>query len=284
MIQVGPQAMTQEEYLLLNELITDELGVSFPEHKREMLESRLRPRLQALRLARFIEYYFLLQAAGDAAEAEKIVLASLVTNNETYFFRETQQFDALFGQALADLKPGAATPGSLRVLIAGCSSGEEAYSLGFVARQHFVSLAGTALTIDAFDIDSGRVAMARSAEYGGGSFRATSPEQLERCFVPAGTARWAVKLLFQSGVRFFRGNILDLATFAAPIAYDVVFCRNVLIYFSEAALHRAVANFAAVLRPGGVLFLGHAESIIGLSPCFASLRLGNGIAYRKVAG
>jgi chemotaxis protein methyltransferase CheR len=318
--------MTQEEYLLLNELITNEMGISFPEHKRELLEARLRPRLHALRLSRYIEYYFLLQAVGranghvagnahganltttanitgnahgagltttanvagnadpaDAAEGgERAILAELVTNNETYFFRETQQFDALFEQALDGLKPGAASPGALRVLIAGCSSGEEAYTLGIVARQNFVRMAGTALTVDAFDIDGGRIAMARRAEYGGGSFRATSGEQLERSFLPAGEGRWSVKPLFRAGTRFQRGNILEGASFAAALPYDVVFCRNVLIYFSEPALHRAVANFAAVLRRGGILFLGHAESIIGLSASFESLRLRNLIAYRKV--
>jgi chemotaxis protein methyltransferase CheR len=284
MTRPGPRAMTQEEYLLLNELIACEMGVEFPAHKREMLEARLRPRLLALRLSRYIEYYLLLQAASalnQDDDAERAVLAELVTNNETYFFRETQQFDALFEQALEDLKPGAATPGALRVLVAGCSSGEEAYSLGIVARQNFVRLAGTDLSVDAFDIDGGRIAMARRAEYGGGSLRATSEEQLTRCFLPAGEGRWTVKPLFRAGLRFARANILDAASFAAAAPYDVVFCRNVLIYFSEPALHRALANFAAVLRRGGILFLGHAESIIGVSASFDSLRLRNLIAYRK---
>ena len=274
-----PAAMTDEEYLLLNELIAGTIGISFPEHKRELLEARLRPRLQALRLPTYLGYYFLLQSGDDG---ERCRLAELVTNNETYFFRETQQFDALFEQALEDLRPGAATPGALRLLLAGCSSGEEGYSLSIVARQNFVRLAGTALSIDAFDVDASRIAAAKSAEYGHSSFRATSPEQLERYFQPAADNRWTVKPFLRGGLRFYRGNILDLGSFAAPIAYDAVFCRNVLIYFSESALRRAVDNFAAVLRPGGVLFLGHSESIIGLSARFESVRLRNLIAYRRV--
>jgi chemotaxis protein methyltransferase CheR len=290
--------MTGDEHLLLNELITAAIGVSFPEHKREMLECRLRPRLQALRLPTYLDYYFLLQA-GSPGEMER--LAELVTNNETYFFRETAPFEALFDQALPDLRPGAASPGALRVLLAGCSSGEEAYTLSIVARQHFVQLAGTALTIDAFDVDRSRVEAARRGEYGRISFRATSAEQLERYFLAATPApapapvpaprptpapapeRWAVRPLLRGGVRFFHGNILDAGSFAAPLAYDAVFCRNVLIYFSEPALHRAVDNFAAVLRHGGLLLLGHSESIIGMSPCFATVRLRNLIAYRRTA-
>ncbi len=291
-----PEAMTQEEYLLLNELISGDIGVAFPEHKRDVLEARLRPHLQALRLRRYLDYYYLLQG-GD--EAERRLLAQLVTNNETYFFRETQQFDVLFEHAFDDLKAGAAVPGGLRLLSAGCSSGEEVYTLSIIARQNFVRLAGTSLTIDAFDVDLTRVETARRGEYAGASFRATSREQLERYFVPVGgngaaaaapeviglpgaIGRYAVKTFFHGGLRFNHGNILELDSFAAPVAYDAVFCRNVFIYFSEPALHRAVANFAAVLRRGGLLFLGHSESIIGLSDRFETVRLRNLIAYRKV--
>ncbi len=294
----APEPMTHEEYLLLNELIAGEIGVAFPEHKREVLEARLRPHLQALRLRRYLDYYYLLQA-GD--EAERRLLAQLVTNNETYFFRETQQFEVLFEHAFDDLKAGAAMPGGLRLLSAGCSSGEEVYTLSIIARQNFVRLAGTSLTIDAFDVDTTRVEAARRGEYSGASFRATTREQLERYFVPVpgdGTAgsgavaqslglpgstnRYAVKTFFHGGLRFNPGNILELDSFATPVAYDAVFCRNVFIYFSEPALHRAVANFAAVLRRGGLLFLGHSESIIGMSERFETVRLHNLIAYRKV--
>jgi chemotaxis protein methyltransferase CheR len=277
-MRAAPAAMTDEEYLLLNELIAAAIGISFPGHKREVLEARLRPRLQALRLPTYLDYYFVLQS-GD--EGERCRLAELVTNNETYFFREAQQFDALFEQALEDLRPGAATPGALRLLLAGCSSGEEAYTLAITARQNFVRLVGTALSVDAFDVDATRVEAAQRAEYGNHSFRATSPEQLERYFVPAAD-RWTVKPFLRGGLRFFRGNIVERDSFAAPVAYDAVFCRNVLIYFSEAALHRAVENFASVLRPGGLLFLGHSESIIGLSKRFETVRLDHLIAYRKV--
>jgi|HubBroStandDraft_3_1064219.scaffolds.fasta_scaffold00909_2 chemotaxis protein methyltransferase CheR len=273
-----PAPMTDEEYLLLNELIGTALGISFPEHKREVLEARLRPRLQGLRLPTYLDYYFLLQSGEDA---ERGRMAELVTNNETYFFREAHQFEALFEQALDDLRPCAATPGALRLLLAGCSSGEEAYTLAIVARQNFVRLVGTALSVDAFDVDASKVAAAQRAEYGNHSFRATTPEQLERYFVPAAD-RWTVKPFLREGLRFYRGNIVRLDSFAPAIGYDALFCRNVLIYFSEAALHRAVENFAAVLRPGGLLFLGHSESIIGLTPRFETVRLRNLIAYRKV--
>ena len=288
-----PDAMTEEEHLLLNELISERYGITFPEHKRELLEARLRPRLQALRLPRYLDYYLQLVCDG---EGEREYLAQMVTNNETFFFRETHQFEALLDSALDDLREGAAVPGTLRLLSAGCSSGEEPYTLGIFARQSFVRLAGTQVSIDAFDVDASRIEMARRAEYGQTSLRALTPEQIERYFLPVPTAapptflgaaatsfaRWALKPAYRSGVHFAPGNILDLPSFGHGPTYDAVFCRNVLIYFAEPALHLAVSHSARVLRPGGLLFLGAAESIIGLSDRFETIRLRDTIAYRKV--
>ncbi len=271
--------MTQEEFLLLNELITGQIGICFPQHKKDLLESRLRPRLQALRLPRFLDYYLELQCDQNG---ERSRLPELVTNNETFFFRETRQFEALFEQGVALLAPGLALPGTLRVLCAGCSSGEEPYTLSICARQHLLALGGTGLSIDAFDVDAARVEQARQAVYGPVSFRSTTPEQLAQYFTPTGAQSWTLKALYRSNLHLAGGNIVDLPSFAKPFAYDALFCRNVMIYFAEPALHRAVRNFAQVLRPGGLLFLGAAESIIGLSDRFETVRLGSVIAYRKV--
>lgn len=270
--------MTQEEYLLLNELISHQFGIWFSEHKRDVLEARLRPRLQALHLPRYLDYYLQLRCDADG---ERRRLAELVTNNETYFFREVHQFEAFFGDALEGLKAGAVMPGTLRVLSAGCSSGEEPYTLGILARQNGVRLAGTGLAVDAFDLDPQRVEMARRAEYGRGSLRSLTPEQVELFFTPLGEERFGLRSVFRSGIRFAGGNIVDIASFLPAIPYDAVFCRNVLIYFSEVALHRALTHFARVLRAGGLLFLGHAESIIGVSEQFQTIVLGRTVAYRR---
>ena len=263
-------SMSQEEYLLLNELISEQFGITFPEHKRAMLESRLRGRLQTLRLPRFLDYYLQLQRDPNG---ERRKLAELVTNNETYFFREAQQFEALFEETAR--QPVRGRP--LRLLCAGCSSGEEAYTLAIASR-----LAGRALEVDAFDIDASRIEMARRAEYARPSLRSLKPEQVGQFFTPVERERWSLRSPFRAGVRFAWGNILDPATFPPAAPYDAVFCRNVMIYFSEAALRCAVRHFAAALRPGGLLFLGVAESIIGLCPQFETVRLNRAIAYRRV--
>jgi chemotaxis protein methyltransferase CheR len=279
MVKASRPILSQEEFLLFNEIITDEFGIRFADHKRQLLESRLQPRLEALHLTRFLDYY--LQLVCDRA-AELPRLAELVTNNETFFCREARHFEALFGRGLDDLLPSAVTPGSLRLLCAGCSSGEEAYSLRMFANQSFVRLARTRLEIDAFDLDARRIEKARRAEYERSSLRALNAEQVARLLTPLPTERWRVRPLHRAGVRFGVGNLLHVETFWSGALYDCVFCRNVLIYFSEGASRRAVATFARVLRPGGLLFLGHSESIIGMYPEFQTVRLGDSIVYRRV--
>jgi chemotaxis protein methyltransferase CheR len=268
--------LTPEELDLLNDFLTGTLGLHFPEHKREILESRLRPRLQDLGLRRFIDYFYMLQMNPNG---ELGLLSRLITNNETYFFREIHQFEALFGDGLDLIKSSLAVPDSLRILCAGCSSGEEPYTLSIYAKENQYRLWNHTIAIDAFDIDTDRLQIAKSGLYGKNSFRFTTEEQLEKYFRSPDDGRYEVKPLFRSAVQFSRGNIVQLETYQKPIRYDVIFCRNVLIYFSEPSLEKAIENFAACLRSGGLLFLGHSESIIGMSRHFESVKVGSGIAY-----
>jgi chemotaxis protein methyltransferase CheR len=271
-------SMTQEEYLLLNEFITEHFGIHFPEEKLEILAGRLRSRLQILHLRRYMDYYLHLHYDPDGELGQ---LARAVTNNETYFFRETLQFEALLGDGLDPLRKSSAFDGTLRLLCAGCSSGEEPYTLNIYCRESILGLAGTTVEIHGFDIDTERLDMARGALYRPYSLRCTTQQQVRRYFQADSDQRYRLKPLYQEGVRVFFANILDLDSYRPPLPYDVVFCRNVLMYFSEAALRKAIDHFAQVVRPGGFLFLGHAESIIGMSPEFETVRLGSCIAYQR---
>ncbi|MEM9293081.1 MAG: CheR family methyltransferase [Acidobacteriota bacterium] len=272
--------LTREEQALFNEVLSKEFGLYFPESKRQILESRLEPRVRELRLRRFFDYYLKVQV--DLAQ-EAPYLVRLVTNNETYFFREKAQFEALFGPALQDWVAGAVTPGVVRILSAGCSSGEEPYTLNIYAKQARFRLGTTEIQVEAFDIDTERLHMARSGIYRERSLRAMSDELVERYFRTHDNGLWELKPAFRRGVNFREGNIITSDAYRTSVGYDAIFCRNVLIYFSEVALHQAIENFASALRPGGLLFLGHSESIIGLSRHLETVRLDNCIAYRKVA-
>jgi chemotaxis protein methyltransferase CheR len=272
-------SLSLEELALFNEFFSTRFGLYFPDHKREILESRLAPRLRANHLQRFMDYYLLLQYD---LERELDPLVRSITNNESYFFRETAQFETLQGEELQSLRRGGVA-GRLRMLSAGCSSGEEPYTLNILLRRAlFGDLAEAVLSIDAIDIDHERLDMARQAVYRPGSLRTLSEEQTTLYFTRRAPETFELRPNFRKGVAFSDGNILNLATFRPATPYDVVFCRNVLIYFSEPALKIAIGNFADIVRPGGLLFLGHSESIIGLTKAFQAERLGQSIAYRRV--
>ena len=274
MTQLGAPlvSLTDEAYHLLNELMEERFGLVFPPHRRGILEARLQPRLRALSLGDFVEYYAYLRANGNGESKE---LAKAVTNNETYFFRERDQFDALFGEGIATLRH------SGRILCAGCSSGEEAWTLNFLARDASASAAG-GVRIDAFDLDLERLAVAQKGECRVRSLRQMTEQQVARYLEPVSHERWSVREAYRRGVTFMPGNLVDPMTFRGLGPYDVVFCRNVLIYFSRASLQRAVHNLVSVLRPGGLLFLGHSESLIGMFAELETVRLGRCIVYRKV--
>ncbi|MEO1087264.1 MAG: protein-glutamate O-methyltransferase CheR [Acidobacteriota bacterium] len=268
-------SLSLEELALFNELLSSHFGLHFPEHKREILESRLLPRLRANHLQRFLDYYLLLQYDYDR---EINALTSAITNNESYFFRETSQFDCLSGQALTELRH--ANEGRVRFLSAGCSSGEEPYTLNIFLLERLPEAASLLHRIDAIDLDHDRLKLAEQGLYRHSALRTLDDVQKKRYFIEHGPESYELKENYRRGVNFRPGNILKLGT-AVSGPYDVVFCRNVLIYFAEPALKEAIENFATIVRPGGLLFLGHSESIIGLTQSFQAERLGSCIAYRR---
>ena len=273
----GIAPLTPEELALFNEFLSSRFGLIFPEHKREILASRLEPRLRFHHLHRYIDYYLLLQYD---LERELDPLTRAVTNNESYFFREVAQLEALEGERVAELMTGGVR-GELKILSAGCSAGEEPYSINIQVRSAALGLLADNLRIDAIDIDSERIAMAREACYRPHSLRTLSEEQIGRYFTRREPEVFELRKTFRRGVHFTLGNIIAPRTWRGTMGYDVVFCRNVLIYFSEAALKTAIETFTRVIRPGGLLFLGHSESIIGLTQAFQVERLGQCIAYRR---
>src|SRR5262245_3043897 len=207
--------MTAEEYQLLDEFLSTRFGLTFPEHKKEILESRLRGRLNALKLKHFMDYYLLLQFNPNGT-AELRHLIEAITNNETYFFRETHQIQALFDTGITELKQKSAFPDKIRILCAGCSSGEEAYTLNIFAKEMQFS-SRLSVEIDAFDLDTTRLNIARKAEYGSVSMRGLSAEQKSKYFRQLNGERYQLKDAYREGVKFSEGNLLELETYKKSV-------------------------------------------------------------------
>jgi chemotaxis protein methyltransferase CheR len=269
----------EADWKLLTDLIQTRFGLLFDGVRREILHSRLRPRLRELRLQSLREYYLHLRFHPDREE-ELSRLASLITNNETYFFRETQQFDMLIRHVLPPLKPRLRER-PLKILCAGCSSGEEAYSLVIAFQNAGLEMAGITWEIDAHDVNPERIARGRQAVYDQGSLRACDPETRRRYFTLL-AGRYQLKDRHRAGVRFFETNLVAPDRTLRLGMFDVILCRNMLIYFAQSAFDSIIDLFAQSLRPGGYLMLGHSESLLDRNTPFVPVLLEGGVVYRKL--
>jgi chemotaxis protein methyltransferase CheR len=273
----GP-GMSEEEFRLLRELVQGHCGIFFRDDTKYLLERRLAPRLQALGLASFREYHrFLRYDPGRAAELEEAV--DVVTTNETYFYREPLQLDAFSREILPDLARTLAAVRRLRILSAGCSTGEEAYTLAVLVRESRL-FDGWDVEIVGADISRRCLGAARAGAYGEHAFRSPEAEHMRRWFRLRG-GKWVVDDAIRAMVRFGRENLLDPRALASLARLDAVFCRNVMIYFDLAARRRVLAKLHAKLRDGGWLLLGHSESLLNVTADFEIVHLTRDLVYRK---
>ncbi|MDC3952999.1 CheR family methyltransferase [Polyangium jinanense] len=214
--------------------------------------------------------------SGGPIPLERLVEA--VTVGETYFFREPMQIDALVRRVLPERALVGPRGRKLRILSAGCSSGEEPYTMAIAAEVTTPELSPL-LSITGLDLNGAAIEKARRARYSPWAVRGASQKIREQFFRKDGET-FVLDPRIQSRVTFEEGNLLDVLARVPEATYDVVFCRNVLIYFSERALHRALAGFGRALLPGGYLFLGHSESLRGISDGFELVHEHDAFYYR----
>jgi chemotaxis protein methyltransferase CheR len=263
---------------LLEELLDARFGLSFDDMRRQFAEARLRRRVEVLSLSTLLDYYHYLRF-HPARDEEAEELKKLVTNNESYFFRGEYQLKALTDVVVPALTRPLERP--LRALSAGCSAGEEAYSIAIVLSRLGERSLPHGYQVDGFDLSPVRIEQGRRAVYPETSLRACDEMQRAELFGALPNATFELRAAHRKAVRLFEGNLVAEAP-ATPFLYDVIFCRNVLIYFSALGFERALGGLARLLHPGGYLFIGHSESLLGRTALFRPETLGEAIAYRLV--
>ncbi|QWV96363.1 protein-glutamate O-methyltransferase CheR [Geomonas nitrogeniifigens] len=274
-------AMQAEEFRLIKEFVADSFGLVLEEGTQRGLAAKLSPRLQELRLKSFTEYYSYLKfSPGRSTEWQRLV--PLITNNETYFFRESGQLSVLAQEVLPALKERKLARGerTLRILSAGCSSGEEAYTIAMLLLESGCFSWDWDVRITGVDIDARVLDAARQGVYAQRAFWATEPHLVER-YLRRQDDKFAVRDILRKWTSFAQGNLLELADSAAGEQFDVILCRNVLIYFADQTIKRVVDNFGALQSPGGYLFLGHSESLSRTQASYLPLRFPGAIIYQK---
>ncbi len=270
-----------EEYRLLRDLFSAKIGVSFGPESRFAMERRLRERLAVLKLTTFAEYYQYLRF-HPLAEREWEEAIELLTTNETYFFREDYQLRSFTNEVLPMLAEQAKSRRRLALWSAGCSTGEEAYTIAMLVLQSGL-FDGWEVKIFGSDISKRCIAAARRAVYGPASFRST-PADAKRAFFIERPDGLHVAERVRSMVHFGQMNLLDNDRTRLLGRIDAVFCRNVLIYFDPHARKRTIDMFHERLYQGGVLLLGHSESLLNVTTAFELLHLREDLVYRKPYG
>jgi chemotaxis protein methyltransferase CheR len=275
--------LSDEDFRLLRDVIYDYCGIWFDDESAYLLEKRLLPRLTINTLNSFREYYQFLRL-NSKRDQELEAIMDILSNNETYFFREEYQLKAFTDEILPELITAReAHQGNPRIRIwsAGCSTGEEPYTIAMLLLE-MKRLQGWSIEIVATDISQRVLHCARRGVYGESAFRATDTYYKMKYFEKQGS-----NYLIQDSVRqlvtISHLNLLDAPKMRMLGSFDLIFCRNVIIYFEQAAKKRVIEQLYQMLRASGFLLLGHSESLMTITPLFSLRHFKNDMVYQKLA-
>lgn len=270
--------LPDDVFRLLRDAIYKRTGMWFADSSKYLLQKRLSPRARELNFDSFQKYFYFLQY-DPRAETEFDQIYDLVTTNETYFFREPAQLAAFTEEIVPDILSRKQVR-KIRIWSAGCSSGEEPYSIAMLLEER--GLYSHALfEIFASDINQAVLAKARRGLYRENAFRATDPSVREKYFARDPDGSWRINDEIRNRISFGRLNLYDEPRVSLLGHVDIIFCRNVIIYFDDASKKIVVSNFYNRLVEGGYLLLGHSESLISLSTQFKLRHLKNDMVYQK---
>lgn len=260
----GEYPLTRRDLAQIASMIYSDAGIYLNDSKASLVYSRLSKHIRQLGLSGFKEYCELVSSPQGAAERKEML--SFLTTNFTRFFRENHHFDHLRNEVLPDLVARAKSGGRVRIWSAACSDGQEPYSIALTVLSVLPNAADYDFKILATDIDPKILALARAGAYDDSAIETVSPAMRKQWFSenPANPRRrWQVDDKLKRLITFNELNLLGNWPFKGP--FDVIFCRNVVIYFDEPTQIRIWSRFAEHLPVGGHLYIGHSERVAGES-------------------
>lgn len=269
--------LTDEELRRVTDNVYRWTGMIFGGNKRYYIERRVADRIARSDCPNVAAYLALL--AGSSAEREKLINAFTV--NETYFYREEHQLAAISTQILpeivADKRPG----DLVRIWSMPCSTGDEAYSIAIWLLENWPLVDAYNIEIVGSDIDTAAIAQARDGRYSPRALARLPEHIVDAYFEPEHRFRRKIIDDLRESVRFVPANLFDRASLAPVGMFDIILCRNLLIYFDDQSRGVAAANLFDCLHSGGFLLLGHSESMARITDRFTMVRLEDAIVYRK---
>jgi len=270
-------ALSDEQLQWFCGFLKGRTGMLFGANKRYYIERRLHERLRSTGLPSFEAYFARLRA--DPVEVGMVVDAFTV--NETYFYREDHQFRCLTQDLLPQIVRHKNPGDKIRIWCMPCSTGEEPYSVAIWLLENWPLVDAYNVEIVGSDIDATALRAAKAGRYGQRALGKLPPALIDAYFELSGEGEWAIIPDLRESVIFTFANLIDRSSMLANGTFDVVFCRNVLIYFDEPARVRAADHLHACMAAGGFLCLGHTESMARIDERFEPKRFSDAIVYQR---
>lgn len=268
--------MSEELFRLFRDYIQNQCGIYFKETNKFLLERRIIQRIKVLQFQSFEQYYYYL--TYDPRSSQEIdLLYDVITTNETYFFREQKQLKAFIEEIVPEIL---SSKDKIRIWSAGCSTGEEPFTIAmFLSEYNYFQK--FSVDIFASDLSQEAIVKARKGIYKENSFRACPEYFKKKYFEEVSPGSFKIKDEIRQRVSFGKLNLLDLNRIYLLGYLDVIFCRNVIIYFDDKSKKRVVDMFYDRLYPKGFLLLGHSESLITITTKFKLRHFKNDMVYQK---
>ena len=273
-----PEPVTQEEFGRLCEFVYRRTGMVFTEAKRYYVQRRVNDRMAATGATSFASYFARLRS-DVKGEVEQFINAFTV--NETYFYREDHQLRCLTNDILPARTRDKRKGDPLRIWSIPCSTGEEPYSIAMWLLDNWPQVDAFDIEIIGSDIDTKVLQAAEAGVFGRRALMRLTPDTIDRYFHKLDDERWMILDDLRQSVRFTPVNLVEPGETRPHGQFDVIFCRNVLIYFDDASRRIAAENLFDNLAPGGFICLGHTESMSRISPLFDVRRYADAIVYQR---
>ena len=270
--------ITQTDFEKFREFFYRKTGIQFETSKRYFVDKRLVERMELTGSTSFRNYFTMLRFEASGEELQH--LTNLMTVNETYFFREQYQFECLVKSILPEIVSRKTDKKPIRIWVMPSSSGEEPYSIALYLLEYWAAINDWDIEIIASDIDTKILAKARAGHYSVRSVQQL-PETLLRKYFESRADGYQICDDLRNAIEFTRVNLSDRADTRAYRDFDVVFCRNLLIYFDDVSRKTAAETFFDAMKPGGYICLGHSESMSRVSSLYKVRKFPEAIVYQK---
>jgi len=266
--------LTNAEFKNLQDFIYSKSGMFFPLSRKHYIQQKVLKRIQTVGCSGFKDYLRILQK--ELSRSEIIHLFNEITVNETFFFRDLPQLEILenhiFPEAVANGKR------TINILSAGCSSGEEPYTISIILKEKFPQLSYNIWGIDISDLVLSNASRAEYSEY---AVRFVPKQYLKKYFALSDQGKYKFHDRYKTNIKFRKFNLMEFDTIPIDVSFDVVFCRYVLIYFDRESKQKVIDSFYTKMSPGGYLILGNSESLFSVSNSFKMLHYPSAIIYNR---